>query len=65
MIIISLAQRWRRELCIDLSGLRAPIAVKGALVCPGGPDNSREAISERDSGLVVAALAFAIESPPA
>jgi len=65
MIIISLAQRWRREFCIDLSGLCAPIAVEGSLVCPGRPDNSREAISERDSGLVVTALALAIESPPA
>jgi hypothetical protein len=42
-----------------------PIAIEGSLVLPSCPDDSGESIGERDGGLVVTALALAVERPAA
>jgi hypothetical protein len=44
--------------------LWAPVAVERSFIFPGSPDDSSNSIRQSDGGLVVPALAFALERPP-
>src|SRR5580658_6445779 len=57
-----LSATFRRE-SLGSGGLVTPVAIEGAFVLPGCPDDAGEAVGECDRGFVVTALAFAVQRP--